>query len=121
MSIKVINIDEKLSTFSEHWKPKIVGELNEQLVKIAKLKGEFVMHQHEHEDEMFLVLEGTLLMQMEKETKEIKAGEFIIIPKGTPHKPIATEEVKIMLFEPKTTLNTGDLRNDFTVTELENI
>lgn len=115
MKIEIVSLDQKFSTFTNHWSPKIVGELNGQHVKIAKLKGEFVMHQHEDEDELFLVISGTLLMQLEESTLEIKEGEFVIIPKGTLHKPIAPEEVKVMLFEPASTLNTGDQQNHFTV------
>ena len=119
MPINVVNLSEKFGLFSEHWQPKIVGELNGQMVKLAKLKGEFIMHQHEHEDELFLVISGTLKMKMTDQTLQIKPGEFVIIPKGTPHQPIANEEVEVLLFEPATTLNTGNLTNDFTQKDLE--
>ena len=122
MNIKVVNLKNKFDSFSEYWNPKIVGELNEQLVKVVKLKGEFVFHKHENEDEMFYVIEGKLLMALdENQTLEINAGEFVIIPKGTNHKPIAVGEAKVMLFEPKATLNTGDKKNKFTVNNLEKI
>ena len=121
MTIKSVNLNNKFNSFSDYWNPKIVGELNGQHVKLAKLKGEFVLHQHEHEDELFLVIEGKLLMEMDDETLEINAGEFVIIPKKTNHKPIAVGEVKVLLFEPKTTLNTGNTENEFTVKKLDNI
>ncbi|MEM7036835.1 MAG: cupin domain-containing protein [Bacteroidota bacterium] len=116
-----VNVAQKFSTFNEHWSPKIVGELNGQYVKIARLKGEFVMHQHEEEDEMFLVLEGILKMQLEDRLLTIETGEFVIIPRKTMHQPIADEEVKIMLFEPQSTLNTGNTENEFTQRDLDKI
>lgn len=121
MAITKINLSEKFSTFSEHWSPKIVGSLNRQLVKIAKVKGDFVKHQHEQEDELFLVIEGTLYIELADQTLEIHAGEFVIIPRGVEHRPYAPEEVKIMLFEPETTLNTGDIVNELTVSDLPSI
>lgn len=121
MSVKVVTINNKFDSFTDYWSPKIVGELNGQLVKIAKLKGEFVRHQHELEDELFLVIEGTLEIEMDDETLKINAGEFVIIPKGTFHKPIAANEVKVLLFEPKSTLNTGNIENEFTVRDLDRV
>ncbi len=121
MEISTVNLESKFAQFHDFWNPRIVGELNGQHVKVARLKGEFVMHQHENEDEMFLVIEGHLQMEMEDKTLDIHPGEFVIIPKGTLHKPIALNEVKVMLFEPKTTLNTGDTENEFTQTELDEI
>lgn len=121
MDIKKVNLAAKLNTFSEHWSPKIVGELNNQFAKIAKLKGEFVMHQHEHEDELFYVIDGQLFIELEDKTLELNAGEFVIIPKGVKHKPYAPKEVSIMLFEPTTTLNTGDVNNELTVSDLDKI
>lgn len=121
MSIQVVNIGEKLGAFSDHWNPRVIGALNGQQVKVAKLKGEFVMHHHEQEDELFLVMSGELLMELETEVLTIRPGEFVIIPKGVSHKPIAREEVQILLFEPKTTLNTGNTKNDFTKNELDHI
>lgn len=121
MEIKTVNLKEKFDSFTEYWNPKIVGELNGQLVKVAKFKNEFVMHKHDNEDEMFLVMEGKLLMELDDKTLEINAGEFVVIPKGTNHKPVAVGEVKVMLFEPNTTLNTGNTENDFTVKNLDRI
>ena len=119
--IKKVILDEKFSKVDDHWSPKIVGELNGQLVKIAKFKGEFVMHHHEHEDELFYVVAGELFIELEQEVLQITSGEFVIIPKGVLHKPYAPEEVHVMLFEPSTTLNTGDINNDLTVTNLDSI
>lgn len=116
-----VNIAEKFSMFSEHWSPKIIGELNGQHVKVAKLKGSFVWHTHENEDEMFLVIEGTLKMELSDKTIVINKNEFLIVPKGTAHRPVADEEVLVMLFEPATTLNTGDIENEFTQPDLERI
>ncbi|MEE1900185.1 cupin domain-containing protein [Flavobacterium rakeshii] len=121
MEIKTVNLKEKFDSFTKYWNPKIVGELNGQLVKVAKFKDEFVMHKHDNEDEMFLVIEGELLMELDDKTLEINAGEFVVIPKGTNHKPVAVGEVKVMLFEPNTTLNTGNTENDFTVKNLDRI
>jgi len=121
MEINKVNLNEKLNTFDEHWSPKIVGELNKQHVKIAKLKGEFVMHQHEQEDELFYVIDGTLFIELADKTLELNAGEFVVIPKGVEHKPYAPNEVSVMLFEPKTTLNTGNIKNELTVSDLDNI
>lgn len=121
MGIKTVNLEDKFGTFNDHWNPKIVGELNGQQVKLAKLKGEFVMHQHENEDELFMVIDGILRIELEEETITIQPGEFAIIPRGTLHKPIAENEVKVVLFEPSSTLNTGDLDNELTVTDPEKI
>ncbi len=117
----VINISDKLNLFQDHWNPRIVADLNGQFVKLAKLKGSFDMHLHETEDEMFLVVKGTLKMKLKSETKTIREGEFIVIPKGTLHQPIADEEVEVMLFEPNTTLNTGNVTSDFTKNKLDRI
>ncbi len=116
-----VNIDEKLSLFSEHWDPKIVGELNGQYVKLVKFMGEFVWHKHDTEDEMFYVLKGRFNMEYRDKTVEINENEFIIVPRGVEHKPVAPEEVSVMLFEPITTLNTGDTRNEFTKENLQEI
>lgn len=121
MEINKVNINSKLKTFNEHWSPKIVGELNDQLVKIAKVKGEFIMHQHEQEDELFYVIDGTLFIELVDKTLELNTGEFVIIPKGVKHKPYAPEEVSIMLFEPASTLNTGNTKNELTVSDLDKI
>ncbi len=116
-----VNIAQKLSLFSEYWSPKIVGELNGQQVKLAKLKGEFVWHKHDNEDEMFLVVDGVLTMEFRDKTVEINKNEFIIVPKGTEHRPVAHEEVSLMLFEPAATLNTGDTESELTKYILERI
>lgn len=108
MSIKKINIAEKMSLFSDHWNPRIVGELNGQHVKIVKAQGTFEWHKHDHEDEMFLVIKGAFNMELRDKTIPIKEGEFIVIPKGVEHRPVAEHEVQIMLFEPATTVNTGE-------------
>jgi len=121
MEIKKVNLQSKLDTFNDHWSPKIVGELNNQFVKLAKLKGEFVMHNHEQEDELFYVIEGKLFIELTDKTLELNAGEFVIIPKGVDHKPYAPEEVSVMLFEPTSTLNTGNTENELTVARLDKI
>lgn len=119
--VRVVNITEKFDSFHEFWNPKIVGELNGQQVKLAKLKDEFVMHQHDDEDELFLVIEGTLHMEFEEKTLVVNPMEFLIVPKGTLHRPKAIGEVKVLLFEPSGTINTGGLENEFTQKNLENI
>ncbi|TQK62540.1 mannose-6-phosphate isomerase-like protein (cupin superfamily) [Brevibacillus sp. AG162] len=116
-----VNLAEKFSLFHEHWNPKIAGELNDSYVKLAKLKGEFVWHQHENEDEMFLVVKGQLLIKFRDKDVWLNEGEFLIVPKGVEHMPVAEEEVHVLLLEPKTTLNTGDQVNEKTVTDLETI
>lgn len=116
-----VNIAEKLSRFSDHWNPRIIGELNGQQVKAAKLKGEFFFHQHENEDEMFLIVKGTLKMEFRDHTEILKPGEFIIVPRGVEHKPVADEEVELLLFEPASTLNTGNIENERTKKHLEKI
>lgn len=117
-----INIAEKFSQFDTHWDPKVIGELNGQHVKIAKLKGEFVWHQHEHEDELFLVIKGKLLVKFRDKGIELNEGEMLIIPKGVEHLPIAEEEVHLLMFEPVGTLNTGNAQGDArTVVKLEKI
>ena len=116
-----INLSEKLALFQDHWNPRIIGDLNGQQVKLAKLKGEFIWHHHEQEDEMFLVLKGTLRMKFRDRTEIIHAGEMIIVPKGIEHLPVAEEEVELMLFEPATTLNTGNLKNERTRLDLSRL
>ncbi|MCL4814975.1 MAG: cupin domain-containing protein [Vicinamibacteraceae bacterium] len=110
-----VNVAEKLSLFSECWSPRLVGELNGQHVKLVKLKGEFVWHHHAHEDELFLVLKGRLLMRLRQGDITLDEGEFLIVPKGVEHQPVADEEVHVLLFEPASTLNTGNVRNERTV------
>ncbi len=119
--MKPIDIKEKLAQFSEYWSPKIIGELNGQVVKVAKLKGEFVWHHHEHEDEMFMVVEGTLVIEFKDGEVELNEGQFYIIPKGVEHMPVANEECHVMLFEPKSVLNTGNVVNERTVEKLDKI
>ena len=111
----VINIAQKFSLFQEYWQPRIAGELNDTYVKLAKLKGEFVWHLHENEDELFLVVKGKLLIKLRERDLWLEAGEFAIIPKGVEHCPVAEEEVQVILLEPKSTLNTGNLRNERTI------
>jgi mannose-6-phosphate isomerase-like protein (cupin superfamily) len=114
-----VNIAEKFNLFQDQWSPKIVGELNGQHVKLAKVKGEFIWHHHDVEDELFLVIEGTLQLQFRDRTVTLNPGEFLIVPRGVEHKPVAEEEVHVMLFEPKSTLNTGTERNERTLADLE--
>ncbi|KMQ65321.1 mannose-6-phosphate isomerase [Chryseobacterium sp. FH2] len=115
---KVI-LKEKFPLFSEYWSPKIVGELNGQNVKLAKFKGEFVWHKHDNEDEMFFVVDGTLKIEFRDKTVTLNKDEFLIVPKGVEHKPVAENEVLVMLFEPSTTLNTGDTENGLTKHQLD--
>ena len=110
-----VNLEDKFSQFDGHWQPKIVGELNGQYVKLAKLKGEFVWHQHETEDEMFLVIKGQLLIKLRDRDVILNPGEFFIIPRGIEHIPMAEEEVQVMLFEPKSVINTGDVQDERTL------
>ena len=110
-----VNFAEKLGRFKEYWSPKVVGELNDSYVKVAKLKGEFVWHKHESEDELFLVVKGELLIRLRNKEISLKEGEFVIIPKGVEHLPVAVEEVHVVLIEPKTTVNTGNVKNEKTV------
>lgn len=116
-----VNLGERFDRFSDHWKPKIVGELNESYVKLAKLQGEFVWHHHEHEDELFLVIRGRLKMKFRDGEVVVEPGEFIIVPQGVEHLPVAEEECWIVLLEPKTTLNTGNVRSDRTVSQLDRL
>ena len=111
----------KFALFSDYWSPKIVGELNGQQVKIVKLRGEFVWHHHEHEDELFLVMKGCLRIRLRDREVTINEGEFFIVPKGVEHLPIAEEEVQMVLLEPASTLNTGNVRNERTVEHLDQV
>ena len=117
----VVNLAQKFSLFSEPWKPKIVGEVNDAYIKLVKVQGEFVWHQHENEDELFLVVKGRMLIKLRDRDLQLGEGEFAIIPKGVEHLPIAEEEAHVLLIEPKTTLNTGDVENERTLAELERI
>ncbi|HUP27621.1 MAG TPA: cupin domain-containing protein [Chloroflexia bacterium] len=114
-----VNLAEKLSLFEDYWSPKIVGELNDSHVKLVKLKGEFTWHSHEAEDELFLVLKGNLLIKLRDGDVRLTEGEFVIIPRGVEHLPIAQEEAHVLLLEPKSTLNTGNVRNEKTVANLD--
>ncbi|WP_102125623.1 cupin domain-containing protein [Deinococcus planocerae] len=117
-----VSLEDKFGLFTDHWSPKIVGELNGQQVKLAKISGEFVWHAHEHEDELFLVTRGTLLMRFRDGEQRIGVGEFIIVPRGVEHQPVAeTGEVWMLLFEPSSTVNTGTAGGERTVTELERL
>ena len=110
-----VNLTKKLEQIQDYWSPRVVGELNAQQVKLAKIKGEFVWHYHENEDEMFLVLQGDLDLEFRDGTVSLGAGEFFIVPRGVEHRPVAKEEVHLLMFEPASTLNTGNVRNEFTV------
>lgn len=110
-----VNINQKLDLITDYWKPIIVGELNNQHVKLVKIKGEFVMHHHDNEDELFLVIKGAFKMDYGDKIVDVNEVEFIIIPKGVKHRPIAENETHILLFEPATTLNTGNVKNELTV------
>lgn len=116
-----VNIDEKLKLFSDHWNPRIVGELNGQHVKLVKLQGEFVWHKHDIEDELFYVLDGKLKIEFRDKIIELHPNEFIVIPHGVEHKPVADEEVSVLLFEPASTVNTGNNESEFTRTNIEKI
>jgi len=116
-----VNLIEKFNLFQEHWRAKIVGEVNDCYVKLVKFKGEFVWHHHDVEDEMFMVIKGSFVMKLQDQDIELKEGEFIIIPHGVEHMPVAAEEVQVLLIEPKTTLNTGNLKNERTVEVLQQI
>lgn len=116
-----VNLLEKFSLFSEYWSPKIAGELNGQQVKLVKFEGEFVWHKHDHEDELFFVVKGSFKMELREQTIELNEGEFLIVPRGVEHKPVADKEVWVMLLEPVTTLNTGNVLDEKTKTKLEMI
>ena len=114
-----VNLLSKFELFTEFWSPKIVGELNGQHVKLVKFKGPFVWHYHEHEDELFYVVRGSFVMELRDKNIELNEGDFLIVPRGVEHRPNATEEVWVILFEPATTLNTGNTENEFTKIELD--
>lgn len=121
MPIEKVNIRKKFNLFQEHWSPKILGELNGQTLKAVKMLGEFVWHRHEQEDEMFLVTKGVLKMEFRDHVVEVGEGEFIIVPRQTDHRPVAEDEVHVLLFEPAATLNTGNVVNEKTKKDLEKI
>ncbi len=116
-----VNLAEKFGLFDDYLSPKIVGELNGQHVKLAKLKGAFIWHHHDNEDELFLVVKGQLIMQLRDRDVVLDEGEFFIVPRGVEHKPVAEEEVHLLLFEPQSTLNTGTVENERTVAQLEHL
>jgi len=116
-----VRLADKLAQFSEYWSPKIVGELNGQLVKVVKFHGPFVWHHHDQEDELFYVVRGQFRMEFRDRNVSVEQGEFIIVPRGVEHRPVADEPVEVMLFEPATTLNTGNVRNERTRDTLDRI
>lgn len=120
-AIETVDLKEKLARFQERWSPKIIGEVNDFDVKLAKLEGEFMWHHHAAEDELFLVLKGRLVIQLRDGEVVLDEGQLAVIPRGVEHRPVAREEVHVLLFEPKTTLNTGNVRNERTVREIERL
>ncbi len=116
-----VNLAAKFALFHDHWSPKIAGEVNDSAVKQVKLQGEFVWHHHDVEDEMFLVIKGRLLMQLRDGDLWLEEGEYVIVPHGVEHRPVAPQECHVLLFEPKATLNTGNIKNERTVANLERI
>ncbi len=116
-----VNVKDKFSLFQDRWSPKIAGALNNQQVKLAKLFGEFIWHSHEHEDELFYIIKGQLNIEFRDKTVTLDEGEFIIVPRGVEHKPVAMEEAWVLFFEPASTVNTGDLINEKTKLNLETI
>ena len=116
-----VNLLQKFSLFTDHWSPKIAGELNGQQVKLVKFEGEFVWHKHDNEDELFFVVKGSFEMHFREKVVMLNEGEFLIVPRGVEHKPVAEKEVWVMLFEPASTLNTGNVVDQKTKTELETI
>jgi mannose-6-phosphate isomerase-like protein (cupin superfamily) len=116
-----VNLSEKLAQFSDYWNPRIVGELNGQHVKLTKFKGEFVWHDHRDEDEMFLVLRGSFVMEFRDRTVSLSEGEFLIVPRGVEHRPVALDEVAVMLFEPAHIKHTGDVESELTVREYQRL
>jgi mannose-6-phosphate isomerase-like protein (cupin superfamily) len=118
---KKVSLREKFGMFADHWSPKIAGEVNDSHVKLVKLRGEFVWHHHEREDELFLVVKGRMTIRFRDGDIALEEDEFLVVPRGVEHMPVSEEEAWVLLFEPKTTLNTGDIQNERTVTKLETI
>ena len=121
MSVDKVNIKDRFALFDEHWSPKIVGELNGQHMKLVKLLGEFVWHHHDEEDELFLLVKGRFRMEFRDRSVTLEEGEFIVVPRGVEHRPVADEEAHILLFEPASTLNTGNIRGEMSVAKLDRI
>ena len=119
--MRVVNLAEKFARFADHWNPRLVGELNGQQVKLAKLLGEFTWHRHDDADELFLVVAGTLEMRLRERTERVNAGEFVIVPRGVEHCPVAAQEVQVLLFEPAGVCNTGNVREARTRESLERL
>lgn len=116
-----VNIDEKLMKIKDYWNPKLIGELNKQHIKLAKFKGKFIWHKHKNEDEMFYVIRGSFTMEFRDRIEKINENEFIIVPKGVEHRPVAEKEVSVMLFEPSTTINTGEIINNLRQKKIDRI
>lgn len=116
-----VKINEKLTRIRDYWNPKLIGELNNQHVKLAKFKGKFIWHKHENEDEMFYVIRGSFIMEFRNRIEKINENEFIIVPKGVEHRPVAEKEVSVMLFEPSSTINTGEIINNLTQKKIDSI
>lgn len=119
--MKKVNLSQTFDQIQEHWSPRIVGELNGQAVKIAKIKGEFVWHTHKNEDEFFLVIKGAMVIRLRERDIQLDEGEFFVVPRGVEHKPVAEHEAHILMFEPLSTLNTGDVLNEHTIDKVERI
>jgi mannose-6-phosphate isomerase-like protein (cupin superfamily) len=113
--IEAVNLAQKLAIFQEYWSPKVVGELNDNYLKVVKVKGEFVWHKHDEDDEMFLVLKGHLVIKLRNQDITLNEGDFVVVPKGVEHKPVAEDEAHVLLIEPKTVVNTGDVSDERTI------
>jgi len=119
--VEKVSLAQKFSLFDEYWSPKVVGKLNGQVVKIAKLKGEFLWHHHEAEDEFFMVIKGRMVIKLPDQDVSLEPGEFFIVPRGVEHKPVAEEEAHVLMFEPESTLNTGNIQSERTIEKPESI
>lgn len=117
--LKKVNLADKFALFSERWSPKVVGELNGQQIRLVKIKGEFIWHRHEHEDELFLVKKGAMRIELRDKTVQLSEGEFFIVPRGVEHKPAADQEAELLMFEPAATLNTGQHQSERTIVRPE--
>ena len=121
MSLEKVTLSQKFSLFNDHWNPRIAGELNGQQVKLAKFIGEFIWHSHEHEDEFFLVVKGSFRMELRDKTIELHEGDFLIVPRGVEHRPVAEQEAHVLMFEPSSTVNTGAIESERTRRNLEHL